>query len=108
MRIFISLIFVFAANPFLTVHLNSISGLDETTIPEGEEKPIVDMLREYVEFVNSVENDRIQRKVEDQLGRKIILLRMQLSLDNFSSSFSPVACDRLVADINSPSTVKRA
>lgn len=78
--------------------------LDETKIPEGEEQVAVDTLREYVEFVNSVENDRIQRKVESQLGRKIIVLRMALSIENFSVHFMPVACDRLVVTDKPKST----
>lgn len=74
--------------------------LDETQIPPGQEKNAVQTLREYVSFVNSVENDRIQRKVEAQLGRKIIVLRMALSIENFSLHFTPMACDRMVTDVN--------
>ncbi len=73
---------------------------DETQIPPGKEKMAVQTLREYVAFVNSVENDRIQRKVEAQLGRKIIVLRMALSVENFSLHFTPMACDRMVSDVN--------
>lgn len=57
------------------------------------------MLREYIQFVNCVENDRIQRKVESQLGRKIIVLRQTLSIENFAVHIAPIACDRLVHDM---------
>lgn len=57
------------------------------------------MMREYIEFVNSVENDRIQRKVESQLGRKIIVIRQTLSIENFAVHFAPMACDRMVHDM---------
>lgn len=78
---------------------------DTTEIPPGKEKPAVDTLEEYVRFVNSFEHDRIQRKVEDQLGRKIILIRMALSIDNYSAHFTPLACDRLLTNVNSPGTI---
>lgn len=53
-------------------------------------------MKEYVDFVNSLENDAIRRKVEQELGRKIILLRMAISVENFSSELAPTACDHLV------------
>lgn len=74
-----------------------LASVDETKIPEGQEEKAVEVLKEYVQFVNSIENDSIRAKVEEQLGRKIILMRMAVSVENFAAEFTPVACDHLVS-----------
>jgi hypothetical protein len=53
-------------------------------------------LKEYIAFANSIENNRIRRKVESQLGRKAILLRQVLSAEGFSAKLMPVATDHIV------------
>jgi hypothetical protein len=52
-------------------------------------------LKEYIAFANSIENNRIRRKVESQLGRKAILLRQVLSAEGFSAKLMPVATDHI-------------
>lgn len=64
--------------------------------PEAQAKA-VDSLREYVNFINSIEDVRIRRKTEAQLGQKVLQLRQALSIDRFSEKFGlVVATDRLV------------
>lgn len=53
-------------------------------------------LEEYVTFVNSIENVRVRRKTEAQLGRKAILLRQALSVEGFGAKHYPVATDHMI------------
>lgn len=69
---------------------------DETSLKPENQKRIADSIHDYADFVNAIENNRVRRKVESQLGRKAIQLRQVLSVDQFSVDFYPVACDHLV------------
>lgn len=58
---------------------------------------------DYVKLVNSVEDARIRRKLEKDLGGKMVHVKMALAIENFSVHIAPLAGDRLV-----PSTPKPA
>lgn len=53
-------------------------------------------MQEYIEFVNAIEDKRIKRKVEDELGRKVAFLKMVISVPGFSAKVAPVAGDKIV------------
>lgn len=53
-------------------------------------------IQEYVELVNVIEDKRIRRKVEEELGRKISFLKMVVSVPGFSAKVAPVAGDKIV------------
>lgn len=69
---------------------------DDTDVKPEDQKRIADSIHEYANFINAIENNRVRRKAESQLGRKAIQLRQVLSVDQFSVDFYPVACDQLV------------
>lgn len=72
--------------------------VDDTKITPELEGSALGMITEYMEFATSFENDRIARKVESQLGKKIVIVRSALSIENFSAHVAPIACDTLVTD----------
>jgi hypothetical protein len=63
-------------------------------------------LEEYISFANSIENGRIRRKAEAQLGRRAVQLRQVLSVDQFAVNYAPIACDHL--DVSATRTSKGA
>lgn len=65
--------------------------LDHVTVKEGETELAERTLTEYIDFVNSLENRDVKKKVEHELGRKAIMLKMVLSAENFSAKFGPIA-----------------
>ncbi|CAN8064721.1 unnamed protein product [Agarophyton chilense] len=71
---------------------------DNTQIPPHGADQALNMINDYVRLVNSLKPDDkpIKRKIEQELGRKIILVKMLLSADNFSAIMVPVAGDHLV------------
>lgn len=54
-----------------------------------------DTLMEYVSFVSAIDDVRLRRKTESQLGRKVIQLRQTLSVENFSATHFPIATDHM-------------
>lgn len=87
---------VFADRVSYTVVVRVCVCVDNIEIPEDKVQPTLQTMKEYMEFVESVENDRVARKIEAQLGRKVLILRMALSIENFSVHFAPVAGDRML------------
>ena len=69
---------------------------NQTKMREGGEKQALGALREYAEFVNVCESDRVARKIESELGRQVTFLRSQLSIEEFSVHVAPMAVDRIV------------
>lgn len=65
--------------------------LDHVTIKEEDAEPAERTLTEYIDFVNGLENRDVKKKVEHELGRKAIMLKMVLSVENFSAKFGPIA-----------------
>lgn len=53
-------------------------------------------LEDYPKFVESIEPDRVRRKVESELGAKMVQLRQSIQVPEFSSKFSAVATDHIV------------
>ncbi len=70
---------------------------NETNISEESEKSALQAFREYIEFVNVCENDRVARKIEAELGRNVNFLRSQLSIEEFSVHVAPMSVDRIIA-----------
>lgn len=60
-------------------------------MPEGGADDASRTLEEYIDFVNGLENKDVRKKVEHELGRKIVVLKMILSAENFSVKFRPIA-----------------
>lgn len=60
------------------------------------------MLRDYVAFVNCLQVKDVRKKVESELGRKMVVLRMVLSVDDFSSQVAPIAGDHIFVDSKKP------
>lgn len=79
---------------------------DDTELKPEAEALARETLDEYVEFVNSIENVRIRRKTEAQLGRKAIQVRQVLSVEGFADKFYPVATDHLVTTRVQPRLAK--
>lgn len=71
---------------------------DDTAMPEGGADAASQTLSEYVDFVNGLENQDIRKKVENELGRKIIVLKMVLSAENFSARFGSIAGGEFVTN----------
>lgn len=67
-------------------------------MPEGGADDAASTIEEYVDFVNGLENKAVRKKVEHELGRKIVVLKMVLSAENFSVRFSLVAGGDIVTD----------
>lgn len=67
-------------------------------MPEGGAEETSQTIREYVDFVNGLENKEVKKKVKDELGGKIVVLKMVLSAENFSVKFSPVAGGDFITD----------
>lgn len=82
------------------IELTSVLYIDNTKMSKQLEESALKMITEYMEFATSFENDRIARKVESQLGKKIIIVRSAMSIENFSAHVAPIACDTLVTDSN--------
>lgn len=60
-------------------------------VKEGDMDAAEQTLSEYIEFMNLLESDDVRKKVEHELGRKVIMLKMVMSAENFSSKFGPIA-----------------
>lgn len=71
---------------------------NDTAMPEGGADAASQTLSEYVDFVNGLENQDIRKKVENELGRKIIVLKMVLSAENFSARFGSIAGGEFVTN----------
>lgn len=69
---------------------------DNTELKPEAVEHVQETLDEYIEFVNAIENVRIRRKTETQLGRKAIQLRQVLSVEGFGEKFYPVATDHII------------
>ncbi|PXF46604.1 hypothetical protein BWQ96_03593 [Gracilariopsis chorda] len=69
---------------------------DNPEIPENGAKQALQILDDYGRLVAAIEDKHISRKLQDELGRKMVLVKMLLSVDNFSAVVYPVAGDRLV------------
>lgn len=67
-------------------------------MPKGGADVTVKVLEDYVSFVNSLDDEEVRRKVEEELGRKMVVLKMVLSVPNFAGTIAPVASDRIVTD----------
>lgn len=72
---------------------------NDTAMESGQEKGAVNVLKEYVEIVNKIEDREIRRKIEMELGRKMVLMRQVLSIANFSKDVAPIAGDRIVTKL---------
>jgi LPS O-antigen subunit length determinant protein (WzzB/FepE family) len=79
---------------------------DDTALSPEDADRAEKTLDEYIEFVNSIENNRVRRKVEAQLGRKAVQLRQVLSIDGFSIKAMPVATDHIVTSLKATTDSK--
>lgn len=70
--------------------------IDNTKIPEGEGDEAIALLRDYIAFMNKVEDERIRNKIEMELGRKMVHIKMTLSIENFSVEIAPLAGDHII------------
>lgn len=69
---------------------------DNTEIPEGEGDDAIGLLRDYIAFMNKVEDEEIRNKIELELGRKMVHIKLCLSVENFGLEIAPVAGDRIL------------
>ena len=76
--------------------MNNNNKKDITTIKEGETDEAFQMIREYVQFVNAVEDKRIREKLERDLGNKIVQLKMIYSVENFSIEVMPLVANNVL------------
>lgn len=76
--------------------------IDNPEIPEGREQEALQMLKDYVKFVSAVDNPDVKRKLIRELGGKMILIKMLLSVENFSAIIAPVASDRIMTETVNP------
>lgn len=67
-------------------------------MPEGGADEASQTINEYIEFVTGLENKEVKKKVEYELGRKIVFLKMVLSAENFSVKFRPIAGGDFITD----------
>lgn len=70
--------------------------LDNTQVPEGGCDDTIALIRDYIKLMNTVEDERIRAKLETELGRKMMHLKMAISVENFSVEIAPLACDRII------------
>lgn len=82
--------------------------IDHVQVSDEEAAPATQTLHEYFDFVNCIENQRLRRKTEAQLGRKAVQLRQMLSVDGFSYKFGPVAGDHLVSTMKKKPELDKA
>lgn len=61
------------------------------TVKEGDMDAAQDTLLDYGKFLAKIQDKDVRRKTENELGRKIIFLKMVLSAENFSAKFGCVA-----------------
>lgn len=78
---------------------------DNTKIPEGEGHDAIALLQDYIKLINSIEDERIREKVDTELGRKIIHMKMMLSVENFGVEIAPIAGDRLIPTTPQPKKI---
>lgn len=62
----------------------------------------IEVLRDYVALMGSLEDESIQDKVDLELGRKMVHLKSMLSMENFSVEIAPIAGDRLLPETPKP------
>lgn len=69
---------------------------DNTEIPEGKGEETLELFRDYIAFMDTIEDERIKNKVEVEWGRKMMHLKMFISMENFSVKIAPLAGDSIL------------